>query len=109
MASSGRPTERPVHISAGQRRTAQQQTSQWRTSAKLSRVEMAARVMVALSTYRHWESSSEPNAGPTQVQAALLDRVLRQLLGSAYEDGAALRIWGWPPAENMTYDHVADV
>jgi hypothetical protein len=107
MASSGRPAERPVHLTADGRRQAQERTAEWRRLANRSQAEMAAEVVVGHSTYRLWETGKDAYAGPTRRQAEQLDLALRRLLSSAYEDGQALEIWGWPAPGDMSYEKLA--
>lgn len=107
MASGGRPTERPVHLTPEQRRIAQERTAEWRRLAGISQAEMASAVLVGQSTYRLWETGRDPHAGPTLPQATQLDQALRKLLGNRYADGQALQIWGWPAPGDMSYERVA--
>jgi transcriptional regulator with XRE-family HTH domain len=107
MASSGRPPERPVHLSAEDRRVAQLQTAQWRHQTDLSQAEMAKELLVSSATYRQWENSKDSHAGPTGPQAAQLDRVLQRRLPGRYTAGDALRVWGWAASGDMSYERLA--
>ncbi len=109
MAHGGRPIERPAHLSPEQRLVAQQQTRQWREDVGLSQREMAARIAVSYSTYRAWETGRDQYAGPTREQTELLNRGLRELLGSQYADGEAFTAWGWPREQDITYDQVVEL
>src|SRR5258708_10209392 len=109
MANGGRPVERPVHLTRDQRRRAQEQTSEWRRLTGLSQRELADKVAVGHSTYRTWENSKEPKAGPTRLSCEQLNRTLRQLLGSRYRDGDAFELWGWPREWEMRYERVVEL
>jgi transcriptional regulator with XRE-family HTH domain len=109
MARSGRPVERPAHLSREQRLRAQERTRQWRMQTGLNQQRMAAEINVSYPTYRAWENGRDDHAGPTRAQADYLNRALRRLLPSQYSDGEALAAWGWPLERDMTYDKVADL
>jgi transcriptional regulator with XRE-family HTH domain len=107
MATTGRPPERPVHLSPEDRQLAQIQTAQWRRETGLSQPEMAGALLVSTATYRGWESSKDPHAGPTRPLAAKLDHELQRRLPGRYTAGDALRIWGWAAAGDMSLDRLA--
>lgn len=107
MTPPGRPPERPVHLSPPDRVIAQQQTAQWRHETGLSQIDMARVLSVSPATYRGWESSRDPHAGPTRQLAAKLDEELQHRLPGHYTSGDALRIWGWAAAGDMSYARLA--
>jgi transcriptional regulator with XRE-family HTH domain len=109
MANGGRPVERPVQLTPEQRRRAQEQTAEWRNLTGLSQSKLADKVGVGHSTYRTWENSKEPNAGPTRLSCEQLNRTLRQLLGNRYRDGDAFELWGWPREWEMRYERVVEL
>jgi transcriptional regulator with XRE-family HTH domain len=109
MANGGRPVERPVHLTAEQRRHAQDQTAEWRQLTRLSQQRLAAEIGVGHSTYRSWENSKDANAGPTRLSCEQLNRTLRRLLGEAYRDGDAFEAWGWPREWDMRYERVVEL
>ncbi len=109
MANGGRPVERPVHLTADRRRRAQEQTAAWRQLTGLSQRDLAAKIGVGHSTYRSWENSREPHAGPTRLSCEQLNRTLRQLLGANYRDGDAFELWGWPREWDMRYERMVEL
>ena len=68
---------------------------------------MARALAVSPATYRAWENSRDPHAGPTGPLAAQLDRVLQRLLPGRYTAGDALRVWGWAASGDMSYERLA--
>lgn len=109
MANAGRPVERPVHLTAEQRRQAQIQTAVWRELTGLSQQSIAREIGVGHSTYRSWENSREANAGPTRLTCEQLNRTLRRLLPDAYRDGDAFEVWGWPREYELRYERVVEL
>jgi transcriptional regulator with XRE-family HTH domain len=107
MATTGRPPERPVHLSQEQRQLAQTQTAQWRRETGLSQTDMAAALVVSPATYRAWENGRDAHAGPTAPLAAKLDQELQRRLPGRYTAGEALRLWGWAAAGDMSLDRLA--
>jgi DNA-binding XRE family transcriptional regulator len=109
MTNGGRPIERPAHLTPEQRHQAQQRTRKWREDCGLSQQRMAKEITVSYATYRAWENSKDRYAGPTLIQADLLNRALLRLLGGRYEDGQAFDVWGWPREQDMGYQQVVDL
>jgi transcriptional regulator with XRE-family HTH domain len=109
MTASGRPVERPVHLSPDQRQLAQQRTRKWREDCGLSQQRMAKEINVSYATYRSWENGRDKHAGPTRMQAGQLNKGLLRLLGDKYEDGQAFDAWGWPREQDMSYQQVVDL
>jgi transcriptional regulator with XRE-family HTH domain len=109
MAESGRPVERPAHLSAERRQQAQQRTKGWRVACGLSQKDMAARVHVSEATYRSWENGRNQYAGPTRMQADELNKVLLRSLPSNYLDGEAFDVWGWPRDQDLSYRRVLEL
>jgi hypothetical protein len=68
---------------------------------------MAAALLVSPATYRAWENSRDPHAGPTGPLAAKLDQELQRRLPGRYSAGDALRIWGWAASGDMSVDRLA--
>lgn len=109
MTTVGRPVERPTHLSEDEHRRAQAQTAQWRQQAGLSQQQMAREVGAGHSTYRMWETGKDSHAGPTRLQAGQLDTALRRLLPGQYAEGQAYAVWGWPPADHISYEKTAEL
>ncbi|HEY0717440.1 MAG TPA: hypothetical protein VGD68_07465, partial [Streptosporangiaceae bacterium] len=109
MANGGRPVERPVHLTAEQRRRAQIQTTAWRELTRHSQQSLAREIGVGHSTYRSWENSKEASAGPTRLHCEQLNRTLRRLLGDGYRDGDAFEVWGWPREYELRYESVVEL
>lgn len=109
MADSGRPVERPAHLSAERRQQAQQSTRGWRQACGLSQKDMAARLHVSETTYRSWENGKGPYVGPTRMQADELDKALQRLLPDGYAEGDAFDVWGWPRERDISYQRVVQL
>jgi transcriptional regulator with XRE-family HTH domain len=109
MADSGRPVERPAHLSAERRQQAQQSTRSWRQACGLSQKDMAARVHVSEATYRSWENGRGTYVGPTRAQADELDKALLRLLPDGYGEGDAFDVWGWPRERDISYQRVVQL
>src|SRR6516162_9645883 len=103
MAGSGRPVERPAHLSAERRQQAQQRTREWRQACSFSQKQMAAKIHVSEATYRSWENGKGQYAGPTRIQADQLNKTLLGLLPDTYTEGEAFDVWGWPREQDMSY------
>jgi transcriptional regulator with XRE-family HTH domain len=106
MAESGRPVERPAHLSAERRQQAQLATRSWRQACGRSQKDMATALHVSEATYRSWENGKGPYDGPTSAQADELDKALRRLLPDGYAEGDALDVWGWPRQRDFSYPQV---
>lgn len=98
-----------MHLTPEQRQAAQLQTAQWRELTGLSQQRMALVVGVGHSTYRAWETSKDPNAGPSKVQVRQLDGALQRLLDSRYRQGHAVEMWGWVDDDRLSYPTVTAV
>src|SRR5215469_991968 len=109
MADSGRPVERPAHLSVERRQQAQQRTRAWRQACSLSQKDMAARIHVSEATYRSWENGKGQYVGPTRMQADDLNKALLRLLPDAYAEGEAFDVWGWPREQDMSYHRVVEL
>jgi transcriptional regulator with XRE-family HTH domain len=92
-----------VHLSSQERRLAQEQTARWRREARLSQPEIAEELLVGHSTYRQWETGTGGHDGPTRRHAEDLDQLLRRRLGTGYQAGEVLRIWGWPETSDLSF------
>jgi transcriptional regulator with XRE-family HTH domain len=109
MAGSGRPVERPAHLSAERRQQAQQRTREWRQACSFSQKQMAAKIHVSEATYRSWENGKGQYAGPTRIQADQLNKTLLGLLPDTYTEGEAFDVWGWPREQDMSYHQVVEL